>query len=87
MIDENRVNEILQRVVEALRPEQGTEGGFDHILTALEHAFVFQMALACPRCRKNIARKLRSDLPMMLNKASSLARAAQQAHGEQHFLH
>jgi len=54
MIDEDRVNEILQRVVEALRPDQETDGGFDHILQALEHAFVFQMALVCPKCRKNI---------------------------------
>ena len=85
MTDEDRANEIVLRVLEAIRPDQ--DDGFHHILAALQQVLVFQMALVCPICRKNIVRRLRSDLPAMLTKAGALAREAQQQYGEQHYQH
>jgi hypothetical protein len=42
------------------------------------------MALLCADCRRKLARKLRSDIPTMMTRASRLAREAQQEYGEQH---
>jgi len=87
MIDADRVEKILQRILEAIRPDQGKGDGFDHILIALEQALAFQMVQLCPDCRRRLARQLRADIPAMLTKAADLAREAQQEHGEQHYRH
>jgi hypothetical protein len=78
-----RIDEIEKRLLEALIPYQRA-GAFDEIMTALEHVISFQMALACPECRRHIARRLRADLPAMLNAADQLAREARAQNGEQH---
>ena len=45
----------------------------------------FQMALVCSKCRRNIARKLRADLPAMVSHAQQMQHRAQQEFGEFHF--
>ena len=82
MTDEDRVTEILQRILDAIKPDQGD--GFVHIFNALEQAMSFQMAMLCPDCRRKLAQKLRSHIPAMMTRASRLAREAQQEYGEQH---
>ena len=84
MSDEDRVDQILQRILKAIKPDQGHDG-FEHILLALEDALAFQMALLCPDCRRRFARRLRADIPSMITKAAKLQREAQAEHGEQHF--
>jgi hypothetical protein len=42
-------------------------------LSALQDAFVHFMTLVCPDCRKNIARKLKRDVPEMLEHANRVA--------------
>jgi hypothetical protein len=42
--DADRVDQILQRILEAIRPDQGHDG-FNDIFNALTQALNFQMAL------------------------------------------
>jgi hypothetical protein len=42
-------------------------------MTALMNMVVFQMSLVCPICRKDIARKIKRDLPRMVIYASQIA--------------
>jgi hypothetical protein len=83
MIDEDRVERILQRIIDAVRPDQEADG-FHHIFTALEAAISFQMALLCSDCRRRLARQLRSDIPAMITRASQLQREVQEEYGEHH---
>jgi hypothetical protein len=85
-MDENRIDTIFQRILKAIEPDQSHDG-FDSIILALQKAITFQMALACPHCRKGIGRKLRADIPAMLTAAGQLARSAQQEFGEHHTTH
>jgi hypothetical protein len=66
MIDEDRIERIQQRIIDAIKPDQGSDGGFDHILVALEHVLAFQMALLCQDCRQRLAKKLRADIPAIV---------------------
>ena len=72
MIDEDRVEQIYGRIIEAIMPDQGHEAYFD-ILTALYDAISFQLACACPICRKRLASKLRQDIPAILVRADRLS--------------
>ena len=83
-VDEEKVEAIAQRILEAVKPYQGKEG-FGSILAALEEMISFQMALVCSKCRRNIARKLRADLPAMVSHAQQIQHRAQQEFGEFHF--
>jgi hypothetical protein len=85
MIENNRVAEIRHRVLEALGSEFGEQDGMKHVLQALEDALVFHMALICPGCRKQVANKLRADIPRMLALAGNMAATVQQRFGEQHW--
>jgi hypothetical protein len=42
-------------------------------LSALQDAFVHFMTRVCPDCRKNIAKKLKRDIPAMLEHANRVA--------------
>ena len=79
------IDEILHRILKAIGPDQ--HGGIERILTALQAALTVQIALAHSDCRENITRRLRADLPAMLNKAYQLAHEAQELYGEQHYQH
>src|SRR5262245_37312795 len=83
MSDEDRVDRILDRILAAIKPDQGNDG-FVHIFNALTQAISFQMALLCPDCRRRLARKLKSHIPMMMTNAAQLAKEAQKEHGVQH---
>jgi len=83
MTDSDRVDQLLERILEAIKPDQGADG-FHHIFAALEAAISFQMALLCPDCRRRLARQLRSDIPAMITRATQLQREAQEEYGEQH---
>lgn len=72
MINEDRVEEILHRILGAIMPYQGHDGFYD-ILQALENAYSFEIAVACPNCRRRLARKLRSKIPAMVTRADQLA--------------
>jgi hypothetical protein len=85
-MDENRIETIFQRILEAIHPDQGLDG-FDAIFLALQRAISFQMALACPHCRKGLGRELRANIPAMLTAAGQLQRSAQQEFGEHHTKH
>ena len=87
MTDAERTDEILHQILKAVEPDQRERGSVERIITALQAALTFQMALVCPDFRKRVARRLRSDIPGILTKASALARDAQQQYGERHFLH
>jgi len=76
MSSEERVDEILQRILEAIRPYQGRDD-YDSILNALIQAISFQMAIACPICRRKFAKMLRGHIPEMLTDANRLAALAQ----------
>src|SRR5262245_41793571 len=71
------------RILAAIKPDQGNDG-FVHIFNALTQAISFQMALLCPDCRRRLARKLKSHIPMMMTNAAQLAKEAQKEHGVQH---
>jgi hypothetical protein len=79
------IDEILHRILKAIGPDQ--HGGIERILTALQTALTVQIALAHSDCRENITRRLRADLPAMLNMATQFARELQDRFGEQRFLH
>ena len=83
-MDEDRIETIFHRILEAIKPDQGLDG-FEAILLALQRAISFQMALACPDCRKGLGRKLRANIPAMLIAAGQLQRSAQREFGEHHF--
>ena len=71
MIDEDRVDGILQRIIGAIKPDQGPDG-FDSILAALQDAISFQIAFACPTCRERFASDLRDSIPVILKRASQI---------------
>lgn len=68
--------EHLERKLVAIINDETDSHEFEDTLTALVRAFTFQMALACPGCRKNIARQLRKRIPEMLTDANRLAATA-----------
>ena len=68
--------ERLERKLIAIINDKTDRYEFVDTLGALVHAFTFQMALACPGCRKNIAKQLRKRVPEMLADANRLAAAA-----------
>jgi hypothetical protein len=69
------VEEIERKILEAIHGA-GTKYNFNHIMSALMNTVVFQMALVCPTCRKNIARKIKRDIPGMVIHAGQLAATA-----------
>jgi hypothetical protein len=71
MRDDDKADEILLRILEAIKPDQGHDN-FTNILVALQDAFSFQLGLACPTCRKRLASKLRQNIPGILVKADQL---------------
>lgn len=75
MIDEDRVGKILERIIAAIKPDQGPDG-FDNILIALQDAISFQVAFACPICRKRLASQLSENIPTILKRANQLSSGA-----------
>jgi hypothetical protein len=67
MIDEDR--RIFKRIIDAIMPDEGHDGYMD-ILIALNDAISFQLAFACPICRKRLASKLRQNIPAILVRAN-----------------
>ena len=55
MIDEDKVEGIFHRILEAIMPDQGHDN-FQNILVALQDAISFQMACACARFAANALR-------------------------------
>ena len=49
---------------------------FASTLTALQDLITDHMAMVCPVCRKNIAKKFKRDFPQMVVNANGLAREA-----------
>jgi hypothetical protein len=58
---------------------------FGDVLTALVYVFTHCIALACPDCRKGIARQLRKRIPQMLADANQLAAEASSDREYKHF--
>ena len=46
---------------------------YDVIFSALRDVFTFWMSTVCSECRRDVARKLKADIPAMLNRASQFA--------------
>lgn len=86
-MDKDRIETILQHILEVIESDRQGPDDFDSITLALQKAITFQMALACPHCRKQIVRRLRAHIPAMLNAASQLARSAQEEFGKHHTKH
>jgi hypothetical protein len=61
----NRLSAEIYEVVKGEDPEA--------VFSALVDQFIFHMSLVCPDCRKNIARKLRKSIPLMLAHANEVA--------------
>jgi hypothetical protein len=74
-LDEDKVEEILHCIINAIMPHQGLEN-FASILTALQDAISFQIGFACPVCRKRLARTLRHNVPEILHRANQFAAAS-----------
>jgi hypothetical protein len=74
-LDEDKVEEILHSILNTITPYQRLEN-FASILVALQDALSFQMALACPVCRKRLAHTLRHNVPEILHRANRLAAAS-----------
>ena len=81
--DVPEVAELEQKIIKAIfgdvqndgfAPDEGPK--LDHVLSALVGVFFFVIALACPNCRKKIARHLRKLVPGMLHQANHLAATA-----------
>jgi hypothetical protein len=60
--------EALSRKIATVTIDAGADG--DVVFSALQHVFTFWMSRVCPACRRNVARKLKSDVPAMLNRAN-----------------
>jgi hypothetical protein len=73
--DPPQVEEIERKIQAIFYPSDATLPPyyeFGHIMSALMNCIIFQMAMVCPICRKNIARKIKRDLPTMVAYASRL---------------
>jgi hypothetical protein len=62
--------ELEQKILDLIAAE---DADIATALSALERAFVFQMAGACPDCRKKIARTLKRNIRTTLKNADRLA--------------
>jgi hypothetical protein len=80
------VKQIEQRIFEAIYTDDAPDFEINHVFSALMNMVVFQMAHVCPMCRKNIAARIRRDLPSMVNFAGQLAREFQ-ADDQKHVCH
>lgn len=60
---------IEERLLSQIRIEKD---GFEETLRAVTNVFTILMALACPGCRKKIAKELRKRIPGMLAEANSI---------------
>ena len=74
-IDEERVEQIFQKIITAIAPDQGLDG-FWNILVALERAYSFQLALICPVCRRKLAKRLKAGIPHMMVMAAEMQSSA-----------
>lgn len=76
------VQEIEHKIIAIFYPPGAAEPPyrFEHVMTALMNCVTFQMALACPACRKHIAQKIRQNLPAMLTTAGHLAASSPGEH-------
>ena len=75
MLDEDRIEEILQNILATIKPDQG-HAGFWNIVSALEQAYSFQLALVCPVCRRKMAKRLKAQIPIMMACAAQLQQEA-----------
>ncbi len=71
--DEAEVERIEQKLLAAIDHETDS---FADVLNAIVHVLTFHMALACPGCRKSIARSLRKRVPQILSDANQIAASA-----------
>jgi uncharacterized protein YbaR (Trm112 family) len=67
----NRPVRQRKRIFDAIEEAEITDG--DLIFEALKQQLVFRMAMVCPDCRRNIARKLKAEIPVMLASAAQFA--------------
>jgi hypothetical protein len=83
--DSDSVTQLGKKIYEAIyRDDDNADLNPDDILTALAHTIIFQMSLVCPACRKNIAAKIRRELPAWVNYAGQLAASSQHPTGACH---
>lgn len=76
-MNEDRIETIVQNILKAIDPDQGDD--IEVIFTALQKAITIQMSfVACPHCRKQIARTFRSEVSAMLKDANQLAEQREQ---------
>jgi hypothetical protein len=69
-----QVTDLCDKILEVTTQDDGGPVAEpDVVFSALQRAFMFWMARYCLACRKNIARKLRADIPAMVNSASQFA--------------
>ena len=73
MASNDRIDELARKIVAGIINDD--ERDYDIIFAALTHVFAFWMSCVCRNCRRDVARKLKADIPAMLNSASQLAAA------------
>lgn len=71
-MEHERIERLRRKIID-LTVDDGADP--DTIFSALQSAFVFWLSIVCRNCRRDIARKLRADIPAMLNNANQLAAA------------
>jgi hypothetical protein len=72
--DPPQVEEIERKIRDIFYPSDATKPAYEfgHIMSALMNCIIWQMSFVCPVCRKNIARKIKRDLPSMEMYAAKL---------------
>jgi hypothetical protein len=70
--DHEQLGRLEQKIID-LTIDDGADP--DTIFTALQGAFVFWMSTVCLNCRRDVAKKLRANIPAMLNNANQVAAA------------
>jgi hypothetical protein len=78
--DFDSVTRLGERIHEAIYGDSA-DLNHDDIISALANAIIFQMSLTCPACRKDIAAKIRRDLPAWVNHAGQLAASSKHPTG------
>jgi hypothetical protein len=68
-MDPEAYKHLSDQIYEVVKDEDDV----DAVFSALVDQLTFHMSLGCPDCRKNIARKLKKEIPLMLAHANRMA--------------
>jgi hypothetical protein len=75
-MSDDEMTEIIEQKIIGIIHADDADYDFHAAMNALVHVIAFEMLLACPECRKGLAKQLKRRIPAILTQANTLAAMA-----------